>query len=82
MAIMEEQLKSLTELVKELTNPIKSQVLLGSYNKSLNQQLNEVKTKTNSLRNDLFSIRQMHQSFQDNFKIELEQANKKIRVNY
>jgi len=71
---MEKQLESLTELVKELTK-VKS-------NKSLYQQFYELKIKTNTLRNDLLSIRYMQQSLKENFHIELEEANKKIQVNY
>ncbi len=71
---MEKQLESLTELVKELTK-IRP-------NKSLHQQFYELKIKTNTLRNDLLSIRHMQQSLQENFHMELEEANKKIQVNY
>ncbi|CAF5060196.1 unnamed protein product, partial [Rotaria magnacalcarata] len=46
--------------------------------KSLRQQLYELKVKTHALRNDLVSIRRMQQSLQENFKVQLEDANKKI----
>ncbi len=78
---MEKQLESLTELVKELTNPRKSKIITDFYNKSFHQQLYELKVKTHTLRNDLLSIRRMQQSLQENFQIELEEANKKIQVN-
>jgi hypothetical protein len=82
---MEKQLESLTELVKELTNaqqiPTKTSMSINFTNKSLSQQLHELKTKTHTLRNDLISIRQMQQSLQENFKTEFEDANKKIEVN-
>lgn len=80
MALMEKQLESLTELVKELTNPTKSKTLLDSYDKSLHQQLYELKLKTQTLRNDLFSIRRMQQSLQETVKNELARANKQIQV--
>ncbi|CAF0865473.1 unnamed protein product [Rotaria sordida] len=82
MVSMEKQLESLTALVKELTNPIKSKTVLDYYNKSLHQQLHELKIKTHTLRNDLFSIRRMQQSLHENFKNELEQANKKIQEQF
>ena len=78
---MEKQLESLTELVKELTNPRKSQIITDFYNKSFHQQLYELKVKTHTLRNDLLSIRRMQQSLQENFQIELEEANKKNSSN-
>lgn len=74
MILMEKQLQSLTELVKELTQ--------FKANKSLHQQFYELKIKTHTLRNDLLSIKQMQQILQENFYIELEEANKKIQVNY
>jgi hypothetical protein len=70
---MEKQLDSLTELVKELTK--------SKPNKSLHQQFYELKIQTHTLRNDLISIRQMQQSLQENFQIELQQTNKNIQVN-
>ncbi|CAF4001054.1 unnamed protein product, partial [Rotaria magnacalcarata] len=82
MELMEKQLEALTDLVKELTNPIKSRTLLDMYDNSLHQQLYELKVKTHTLRNDLFSIRRMQQSLQENFKNELERANKKIREQF
>jgi hypothetical protein len=74
MVLMEKQLESLTELVKELTK--------FKPNKSLHEQFYELKTKTHTLRNDLILIRHMQQSLQENFHTELEEANKKIQVNY
>ncbi|CAF3391409.1 unnamed protein product [Rotaria sp. Silwood1] len=82
IALMEKQLESLTELVKELTSSTKPKTLLDFYNKSLHQQLHELKLKTHTLRNDLFSIRRMQQSIQENFKNELEQASKKIQEQF
>jgi hypothetical protein len=79
---MEKQLESLTELVKQLTSPTKSKILIDFNNKSFHQQLYELKLKTHTLRNDLLSIRRMQQSLQDNFKNEFEKANKKIQVNF
>ncbi|CAF2931540.1 unnamed protein product [Rotaria sp. Silwood2] len=87
MAWMEKQLESLTDLVKELTrertlNEQQLSTRTGIYRdingKSLRQQLYELKVKTHTLRNDLISIRRMQQSLQENFKIHLEDANKKI----
>lgn len=69
---MEKQLQSLTELVKELTQ--------FKPNKSLHEQFYELKVKTHTLRNDLMSIKQMHQTLQENFHLELKEANKKIQV--
>lgn len=54
--------------------------ILDINGKSLRQQLYELKVKTHALRNDLVSIRRMQQSLQENFKSELEDANKKIGV--
>jgi len=82
VALMEKQLESLTELVKQLTSPTKSKILIDFNNKSFHQQLHELKLKTHTLRNDLLSIRRMQQSLQENFKNEFEKANKKIQVNF
>jgi hypothetical protein len=49
--------------------------------KSLHQQLYELKIKTHTLRNDFVLIRRMQQSLQENFKVQLQDANKKIEVN-
>jgi hypothetical protein len=73
MILMEKQLESLTELVKELTK--------SKSNKSLHQQFYELKIKTHALRNDLVSIKHMQQSLKENFHTELEEANRKIQVN-
>ncbi|CAM2716065.1 unnamed protein product [Rotaria socialis] len=92
MVWMEKQLESLTELVKELTreralneqqSPMTPPVTRMGFHKdtngkSLRQQLYELKVKTHALRNDLVSIRRMQQSLQENFKVQLEDANKKI----
>jgi len=43
--------------------------------------LYELKLKTHKLRNDFVSIRRMQQSLQENFKTQLQDANKKIEVN-
>ena len=72
MVLMEKQLDSLTELVKELTK--------SKSNKSIYQQFYELKIQTHALRNDLTSIREMQQSFQESFHIELKEANKNIQV--
>jgi hypothetical protein len=73
MILMEKQLDSLTELVKDLTK--------SKPNKSLHQQFYELKIQTHAIRNDFISIRQMHQALQENFQIEFQQANKNIQVN-
>ncbi|CAF0721604.1 unnamed protein product [Rotaria sordida] len=87
MAWMEKQLESLTELVQELTreralNEQQLSTRTGIYRdingKSLRQQLYELKVKTHTLRNDLISIRRMQQSLQEDFKMQFEDANKKI----
>ena len=79
---MEKQLESLTELVKQLTTPTQSKVLVDFNNKFFHQQLYELKVKTHTLRNDLLSIKRMQQSLQENLKNEFEKANKKIQVNF
>ena len=55
-------------------------LLLDINGKSLHQQLYELKVKTHSLRNDFVTIRRMQQSLQENFKAQLQDANKKIEV--
>ena len=81
---MEKQLQSLTALVKELTQshepPSRLGQLIDSNAKSLYQQLKDLKARTHHLRDDLTSIRRMQQSLQDNFQLELEEANHKIEV--
>jgi hypothetical protein len=57
-------------------------ILLDINGKSLHQQLYELKVKTHTLRNDFISIRRMQQSLQENFKTQLQVANKKIEVNW
>ena len=73
MSLMEKQLDSLMDLVKELTK--------SKSNKSLQQQLYELKIQTHALKNDLISIRQMQQSLQENFQIDFQEANRNIQVN-
>lgn len=82
MILMEQQLEALTELVKELTSSTKPKNSSDFYNKFLHHQLHELKAKTHSLRNELFSIRRMQQSLHDNLKNELKQANNNIQVSY
>ncbi|CAF1128370.1 unnamed protein product [Adineta steineri] len=82
IVLMEKQLESLTDLVKQLTTPTKSRVLKNFHNKSFEQQLHELKVKTHTLRNDLISIRRMQQSIQENFKNELDKANQKIQEQF
>jgi len=60
---------------------INSNIFLDINGKSLRQQLYELKIKTHTLRNDFVSIKRMQQSLQENFKIQLQDANKKIEVN-
>lgn len=74
MIIMEKQLDSLTELVKELTK--------SKLNKSIQQQFYELKIQTHALKNDLMSIRQMQESLQENFQIEFQEANRNIQVKF
>lgn len=84
IGLMEKQLASLTELVKQLTHvehqPTKMGQLIDSNTKSLYQQLRDLKIKTFHLRDDLSSIRRMQLSLQENFQQELEDANRKIEV--
>ena len=47
----------------------------------MRQQLYELKIKIHALRNDLISIRRIQESLQENFKVQLQDANKKIEVN-
>ncbi|CAF0849076.1 unnamed protein product [Adineta ricciae] len=77
--MMERQLESLTELVKQLTTPTKSKILQDFDNNPFQQQLYELKIKTHTLRQDLLSIRRMQQALQENFQNELERANRKIQ---
>lgn len=49
--------------------------------KLLRQQLHELKVKMHTLRNDLVSVRRLQHSLQENFKSQLNDANKKIEVN-
>ena len=79
--MMERQLESLTELVKQLTTPTKSKMLQAFDDNPFQQQLYELKMKTHTLRQDLLSIRRMQQALQENFQNELERANRKIQVN-
>ena len=79
--MMERQLESLTELVKQLITPTKSKMLQAFDDNPFQQQLYELKTKTHTLRQDLLSIRRMQQALQENFQNELERANRKIQVN-
>lgn len=72
MMLMEKQLDSLTELVKELTK--------SKMNKSLQQQFYELKIQTHALRNDLITIRQMQQELQENFQVEFQEASRNIQV--
>lgn len=78
--MMERQLESLTELVRQLTTPTKSKILRDFHNQSFHQQLHDLKIKTHTLRQDLMSIRRMQQSLQENFQSELKRANRKIQV--
>ena len=72
MILMEKQLDSLTELVKELTK--------SKLNKSIQQQFYELKIQAHALKNDLISIRQMQELLQENFQIEFQEANRNIQV--
>ncbi|UJR10453.1 hypothetical protein I4U23_014657 [Adineta vaga] len=77
--MMEKQLESLTELVKQLTTPTKSKILRDFDDKSFHQQLYELKIKTHTLRQDLLSIRRLQQTLQENFQNEIEKANRNIQ---
>lgn len=74
MILMEKQLKSLTELVQELTK--------SKPNRSLHEQIYDLKMKINILRQELISIRDSQESFKQNLQIELKHANENIQVKF
>lgn len=74
MILMEKQLKSLTELVQELTK--------SKPNRNLHEQVYDLKMKINILRQELISIRDSQESFKQNLQIELKHANENIQVKF
>lgn len=85
MALMEKQIRSLTEIVRDLTEnqqekSIRIRKFIDVNNQSLHQQLDELRTKTAHLREDLSQIRRIQQSLRDNVQEDFENANKTIKV--